>query len=61
MNYTSAAIGLVILLSLVTWFTTATNRFVGPSDVRHLVVDGIERPMTLQLEDYVGSRTSKGG
>lgn len=61
MNYTSAAIGLVILLSLVTWFTTATNRFVGPSDVRHLAVDGIERPMTLQLEDYVGSRRSKGG
>ncbi|KAJ5681097.1 hypothetical protein N7536_012236, partial [Penicillium majusculum] len=60
MNYTSAAIGLVILLSLVTWFTTATNRFVGPSDVRHLAVDGIERPMTLQLEDYVGSRRSKG-
>ncbi|CRL26640.1 Amino acid/polyamine transporter I [Penicillium camemberti] len=60
MNYTSAAIGLLILLSLVTWFTTATNRFAGPSDVRHLVVDGVERPMTLQPDDYAGSRRSKG-
>lgn len=60
MNYTSAAIGLLLLLSLVTWFTTATKRFAGPSDVRHLVVDGIERPMTLQPADYVGSKSSKG-
>jgi hypothetical protein len=61
MNYTCAAIGLLTLLSLVTWFTTATQRFAGPSDVRHLVVDGIERPMTLQPAEYVEPRTSKGG
>lgn len=38
MNYTSAAIGLVTLLSFVTWFTTATKHFSGPSDVRDLVL-----------------------
>ncbi|KAI3139145.1 hypothetical protein CBS147326_2823 [Penicillium roqueforti] len=48
MNYTSAAIGLVVLLSIVTWFTTANKRFAGPSDVRNLVVDGVIGPTTLQ-------------
>ncbi|KAJ6133615.1 hypothetical protein N7471_008830 [Penicillium samsonianum] len=48
MNYTSAAIGILTLLSLMTWFTTATKRFAGPSDVRHLVVDGVESPPTSQ-------------
>ena len=43
MNYTSAAIGIVTLLSMVTWFTTATERFSGPADVRELVVDGVEK------------------
>lgn len=33
MNYTSAAIGLVALLSIVTWFTSAAKDFTGPSDV----------------------------
>jgi hypothetical protein len=42
MNYTSAAIGLVTLLSFVTWFTTATIHFSGPSDVRDLVLQGVE-------------------
>ncbi|KAG0153922.1 hypothetical protein PDIDSM_1301 [Penicillium digitatum] len=59
MNYTSAAIGLLTLLSLVTWFTTATKRFVGPSDVRHLVVDGAKTPTTLQPVDHVGLKTSE--
>ncbi|KAJ6093589.1 hypothetical protein N7486_008878 [Penicillium sp. IBT 16267x] len=40
MNYTSAAIGLVTLLSVVTWITTATKHFSGPSDVRDLVLQG---------------------
>ncbi|CAI7615691.1 unnamed protein product [Penicillium glandicola] len=59
MNYTSAAIGLLTLLSLVTWFTTATNHFTGPSDIKHLVVDGVENPPILQRADDVGP-TSKG-
>lgn len=44
MNYTSAAIGLVTLLSIVTWFTTAAKNFAGPSDVRDLIVEGVENP-----------------
>ncbi|PYH94596.1 GABA permease [Aspergillus ellipticus CBS 707.79] len=46
MNYTSAAIGLVALLSIFTWFTTARRQFKGPSDVQDLVVEGVEEPNT---------------
>ncbi|KAJ5210949.1 Amino acid/polyamine transporter I [Penicillium cf. griseofulvum] len=59
MNYTSAAIGMLTLLSLVTWFTTATNRFAGPSDIRRLVVEGVESLPALQAMDDGGSGTSK--
>lgn len=41
MNYTSAAIGVIGLLSVVTWFTTGRKRFTGPSDVRELIVEGL--------------------
>ena len=37
MNYTSAAVGIVILTSLVTWFTSASERFTGPADVGDLL------------------------
>jgi choline transport protein len=30
MNYTSAAMGVVMLISLVTWLTTGRKRFTGP-------------------------------
>ncbi|KAJ5816200.1 Amino acid/polyamine transporter I [Penicillium robsamsonii] len=60
MNDTNGAIVMMTLLSLLTWFTTATSRFVGPSDVRYLIVDGVERPSTLQPADDVGLRTNKG-
>lgn len=30
MNYTSAATGLVMLISLIFWFTTGSKRFTGP-------------------------------
>lgn len=30
MNYTSAAIGVICVISLVTWFTTGRKRFTGP-------------------------------
>ncbi|KAJ5731918.1 hypothetical protein N7493_003399 [Penicillium malachiteum] len=49
MNYTCAAIGLVILLSFVTWFTSARHHFTGPSDVGSLVVSGADT-VTLPLE-----------
>lgn len=48
MNYTSAAIGLVTLLSIVTWFTTAAKNFAGPSDVRDLIVEGVENSSSEQ-------------
>ncbi|OQD79439.1 hypothetical protein PENANT_c051G03372 [Penicillium antarcticum] len=57
MNYTSAAIGLVTVLSFITWFTTARKRFTGPSDVMNLVVDGVEGPSTLGAEN-TGSKKS---
>ena len=31
MNYTSAAIGIIGLISLVTWFTTGRKHFTGPN------------------------------
>ena len=43
MNYTSAAIGLIALLAILTWFTTARKQFKGPTDVQGLVVDGVEQ------------------
>ncbi|KAJ5753614.1 uncharacterized protein N7511_007767 [Penicillium nucicola] len=52
MNYTSAAIGLVTLLSIVTWFTTARKRFTGPSDVRNIILEGVESPSALGAETY---------
>jgi ammonia channel protein AmtB len=34
MNYTSAAIGVIGLLSVVTWFTTGYKHFHGPAEAR---------------------------
>lgn len=36
MNYTSAAIGVVALISLVTWFTTGQKHFTGPGGMNVL-------------------------
>jgi hypothetical protein len=36
MNYTSAAIGVVALLSILTWITTGYKHFHGPVDVRKI-------------------------
>ena len=33
MNYTAAAIGVVMSISLVTWLTTGRKRFTGPMDL----------------------------
>jgi choline transport protein len=34
MNYTSAAVGVIMLLSLVTWITTGRKHFSGPEGGR---------------------------
>jgi choline transport protein len=39
MNYTSAAVGVVMLISAVTWFATGRKRFTGPDQGRLLEVD----------------------
>ncbi|KAJ6093460.1 hypothetical protein N7486_008749 [Penicillium sp. IBT 16267x] len=36
MNYTSAAIGVIALLSIITWITTGKKNFTGPGAVRFL-------------------------
>lgn len=36
MNYTSAAVGVIGLISIVTWFTTGRNNFTGPGAVSFL-------------------------
>ena len=36
MNYTSAAIGVVALISIVTWITTGRKQFSGPGAVSFL-------------------------
>ena len=33
MNYTSAAIGVIGLISIATWLTTGRKRFTGPGDI----------------------------
>ncbi|KAH8700527.1 putative GABA permease [Talaromyces proteolyticus] len=46
MNYTSAAIGVTALLSLVTWFTTGNRHFHGPVEARN----GQEQEQTIVVE-----------
>ncbi|KAL8690621.1 MAG: hypothetical protein Q9218_003974 [Villophora microphyllina] len=41
MNYTSAAIGVIGLISVVTWLTTGRKNFTGPQIGRVDVVDGV--------------------
>ncbi|KAL4922508.1 amino acid permease-domain-containing protein [Aspergillus aurantiobrunneus] len=42
MNYTSAAIGVIGLVGIVTWFITAHRRFTGPLDGVHVVTPSSE-------------------
>lgn len=37
MNYTSAAIGVVGVIGIVTWFTTGRKQFTGPADMRNVL------------------------
>ncbi|MCJ1437305.1 hypothetical protein MMC27_006691 [Xylographa pallens] len=55
MNYTSAAIGVIGLISAVTWFTTGRKRFTGPdTGIANInIAEGLEVPV-------VGGRGSDG-
>jgi hypothetical protein len=48
MNYTSAAIGVVALISLVTWFTTGQKHFTGPGGMS--VLHGREEVVRSEAE-----------
>ena len=47
MNYTSAAIGVIGLISAVTWFTTGRKRFTGPdTGIANInIAEGLEVPV----------------
>ncbi|KAF9890903.1 hypothetical protein FE257_005479 [Aspergillus nanangensis] len=59
MNYTSAAIGVIGLLSLVTWATTGRKRFTGPLDVRGLLVDGVSPEVEADFNCSPSNMTEK--
>ncbi|KAF2733790.1 GABA permease [Polyplosphaeria fusca] len=54
MNYTSAAIGVIMTLSLITWITTGRKRFTGPDSGRLL------ENRTGEVAGTVGTADSKG-
>lgn len=41
-NYTSAAVGAIVLIALITWITTANKQFGGPDASRAVVIEGHE-------------------
>lgn len=43
MNYTSAAIGVIAVISLITWITTGRKNFTGPGNVSFLRGEQSER------------------
>lgn len=49
MNYTSAAIGLIALLSILTWITTGYRNFHGPADVQKIYAE--TRPEVLSKKE----------
>lgn len=53
MNYTSAAIGVIGLVSIITWITTGRKQFTGPQIVGVDVVEGVH--------NNISSRASKDG
>jgi choline transport protein len=50
MNYTSAAVGIIMLLSLITWFTTGRKQFSGPEGGR-----------VMSIVESVGTSVVTGG
>ncbi|KAJ5887801.1 hypothetical protein N7495_007842 [Penicillium taxi] len=57
MNYTSAAIGVIALISTITWFTTGRKDFTGPSAVSFL--DGQSTGQEVIQSETEGSETKK--
>lgn len=53
MNYTSAAIGVIMFIALVTWVTTARKHFSGPE------VEGVRDLVEGRGSDSEGMRTSE--
>lgn len=55
MNYTSAAIGVIALISLITWVTTGRKQFTGPGAVSFLsgenTAQNTSRPAETELEE----------
>lgn len=59
MNYTSAAVGVVMVIALVTWITTGRRHYSGPET--GVVVDGVETGHKQQgLVESEGSEEKKG-
>lgn len=44
MNYTSAAVGVVMVVAIITWFTTAKGQFRGPGMGETVVIEGALHP-----------------
>jgi choline transport protein len=55
MNYTSAAIGVIMFIALVTWFTSARKHFSGPEIEGVLDLIEGENHHTNDSEDVVAS------
>ncbi|KAL2047308.1 hypothetical protein N7G274_001329 [Stereocaulon virgatum] len=64
MNYTSAAIGIIGLISIVTWFTTGRKNFTGPQIAGHVAVLEArlgEIPGKDGLDDSLDEKTTAPG
>ncbi|KAI4196160.1 MAG: hypothetical protein LQ350_006744 [Teloschistes chrysophthalmus] len=55
MNYTSAAIGIIGLISIVTWLTTGRKSFTGPQIGKVDVVEGVAGSMDLRSHENVAT------
>jgi hypothetical protein len=49
MNYTSAAVGLIMLIAIITWFTTGHRQFRGPES-GGIVIEGGELTVVADVE-----------
>ena len=49
MNYTSAAIGVIALISIITWITTGRKQFTGPQVGNVAVAEDVHDRASLQV------------
>lgn len=59
MNYTSAAVGVVMVVALITWFTTAKGQFRSPGVSEEMVIDSAPHAEVEQEAEFVTNE--KGG